>query len=147
MSKNQSPLASAAAAHAKNPSAGIDHDAARRIMDAMSIRCFASLAAAAAKLEPAELATIGELLAQGSQTARSQGKPKTAPSYANKKQLLASMAPIVVVIDGAALKATPRDFSTGSVGYFLNGKSTINGEMCQINCTITVIGSKGLPTG
>jgi hypothetical protein len=142
--KNHAPLASAAAA-AANVQTGIDADKARRIMDAMGIRCFASLAAAAAKLEPAELKTIGELLADGKQTAKSQGKPKTRPDYASKKQLLASMQPITVKIAGVESQLRPRSFTTGSIGYNDNRKIEIDGVTYQVTANITAVGSKELP--
>lgn len=36
----------------------------------------------------------------------------------------------------------PKEFSTGSVGYYGNGKGTFNGTTCQVGITITAIGSK-----
>ena len=55
----------------------------------------------------------------------------------------------VVTIAGQGVVATPREFSTGSVGYYANGKVQlmIGGvpTMCQVGVTITVIGSKELP--
>jgi hypothetical protein len=59
--------------------------------------------------------------------------------------------PLSVTVDGQALDAAPRAFSTGSMGYMGNGKVTvtINGVpvKCQVSILVTVIGSKELPQG
>jgi len=39
--------------------------------------------------------------------------------------------------------ALARTFNSGKVGFFLNGKTTVNGQPCQVNCSITAIGSDG----
>ena len=53
-----------------------------------------------------------------------------------------------VQIAGQALMVAAKQFSTGSMGYFANGKVqvVINGipVMCQVGLNITVIGSKDL---
>lgn len=54
--------------------------------------------------------------------------------------------PIQVIVNGVPLTAIPKEFSTGSLGWYLNGKMTvlIGGVpvKCQIGCNITVVGSK-----
>lgn len=57
--------------------------------------------------------------------------------------------PVSVAINGNVNAAMPKEFSTGSIGWFTNGKTVIevDGVMvpCQINVTITAIGSKEMP--
>jgi hypothetical protein len=52
-------------------------------------------------------------------------------------------------IDGQPINATPKTFSTGSLGFYANGKVTlkIGGVLvpCQVSLSITAIGSKDLP--
>jgi hypothetical protein len=52
-------------------------------------------------------------------------------------------------IDGQPINATPKTFSTGSLGFHANGKVTlkIGGVLvpCQVSLSITAIGSKDLP--
>lgn len=56
---------------------------------------------------------------------------------------------VAAVIAGTTLSAAPRTFSTGSMGFFGNGKVTviIDGKpcLCQVSLTVTVVGSKELP--
>ena len=56
-----------------------------------------------------------------------------------------------VVINGQELLADPKEFSTGSFGWYLNGKIIvpIDGKnvSVQIGMNLTVVGSKELPKG
>ncbi len=57
---------------------------------------------------------------------------------------------VPVNFDGyGIMNALPREFSTGSFGWYANGKlqMQVNGIVCdvQIGVTMTVIGSKELP--
>jgi hypothetical protein len=56
---------------------------------------------------------------------------------------------VEVVINGVPLIAEVKEFSTGSLGWYLNGKSTIKvGEKpvsVQIGLNLTIVGSKELP--
>jgi hypothetical protein len=56
---------------------------------------------------------------------------------------------IEVVIDGQKLIADPREFSTGSLGWNINGKITLQvGEArvsVQVGLNLTLVGSKELP--
>ncbi len=58
---------------------------------------------------------------------------------------------IEVVINGVPLLAEVKEFSTGSLGWYLNGKTTIKvGETpvsVQIGLNLTIVGSKDLPPG
>lgn len=54
-------------------------------------------------------------------------------------------ATLRIVVDGAevALNLTPREFSTGSIGYHTQGKvEGQGGRRYQVNFTATLIGSK-----
>ena len=57
--------------------------------------------------------------------------------------------PVATTIAGQPLAAEPKVFSTGSVGFFLNGKITItvNGQPLrfQVSGSLTAIGSKEWP--
>jgi hypothetical protein len=57
--------------------------------------------------------------------------------------------PIEIVINGVPLSADAREFSTGSLGWYLNGKTTIRiGDTpvsVQIGMNLTIVGSKDLP--
>lgn len=57
--------------------------------------------------------------------------------------------PVEVVINGIPMIAEVKEFSTGSLGWYLNGKSTIKiGDKTvtvQIGMNLTVVGSKELP--
>jgi hypothetical protein len=57
--------------------------------------------------------------------------------------------PITVNINGVPLQAEVKEFSTGSLGWYLNGKTTIEvgGKpvSVQIGMNLTVVGSKELP--
>lgn len=57
--------------------------------------------------------------------------------------------PVKVEINGIAMMAEVKEFSTGSFGWYLNGKSLIDvgGKQVsvQIGMNMTVVGSKELP--
>jgi hypothetical protein len=57
--------------------------------------------------------------------------------------------PITVNINGVPLQADVKEFSTGSLGWYLNGKTTIEvggkSVSVQIGMNLTVVGSKELP--
>jgi hypothetical protein len=56
---------------------------------------------------------------------------------------------VEVVINGVPLMAEVKEFSTGSLGWYLNGKTTIRiGDTpvsVQIGMNLTIVGSKELP--
>lgn len=58
--------------------------------------------------------------------------------------------PVEVVINGIPMIADVKEFSTGSLGWYLNGKSTLKvGEKnvtVQIGMNLTIVGSKELPS-
>lgn len=57
--------------------------------------------------------------------------------------------PVEISINGIPLSADAREFSTGSLGWYLNGKTTIKiGDTpvsVQIGMNLTIVGSKELP--
>jgi hypothetical protein len=57
--------------------------------------------------------------------------------------------PVKVEVNGIPMMAEVKEFSTGSLGWYLNGKSVIDvgGKQVsvQIGMNITIIGSKELP--
>jgi hypothetical protein len=57
--------------------------------------------------------------------------------------------PIAVTIDGKEVEAEVKHFSTGSFGYFFNGKTTVEVDgvrvPVQVNLLVMAIGSKDLP--
>lgn len=66
-----------------------------------------------------------------------------------RSQFRASAKPVEVAIAGNRLAAGVKEFSTGSMGWYLTGKTTIEVDgvlvPVQIGVTLTVIGSKELP--
>ena len=57
--------------------------------------------------------------------------------------------PITITVAGVPLVAEVKEFSTGSLGWYLNGKTTVevNGTpvSVQIGLNMTIVGSKELP--
>jgi hypothetical protein len=69
--------------------------------------------------------------------------PISREDFAEKAQ------PVEVVINGMPMTAEPKEFSTGSLGWYLNSKANIKvGEKSvtvQIGMNLTIVGSKELP--
>jgi hypothetical protein len=57
--------------------------------------------------------------------------------------------PVTVIVNGVELLATPKEFSTGSLGWYLNGKTNLDvggtSVPVQIGMNLTIVGSKELP--
>ena len=66
-----------------------------------------------------------------------------------RQQFKQTAKAIEVVIDGQKMIAEPREFSTGSLGWNINGKITLQvGETrvtVQVGMNLTLVGSKELP--
>jgi hypothetical protein len=66
-----------------------------------------------------------------------------------REQFKKSAKSVEVVIDGQKMIAAAREFSTGSLGWNINGKMTIQvGDTpvtVQVGMNLTVVGSKELP--
>jgi hypothetical protein len=57
--------------------------------------------------------------------------------------------PVELTINGTPMRADAREFSTGSLGWYLNGKTVVdvNGTKVtvQVGVNLTIVGSKELP--
>ena len=66
-----------------------------------------------------------------------------------RAEFLQDAKAVEVIINGIPLMADVKEFSTGSLGWYLNGKTTIRiGEKpvsVQIGLNLTIVGSKELP--
>jgi hypothetical protein len=67
----------------------------------------------------------------------------------SRAQFRANAKPLTVSINNVPLQAVVKEFSTGSLGWYLNGKTTVevDGEAVtvQIGLNLTIVGSKELP--
>lgn len=61
-------------------------------------------------------------------------------------QFSATAAPIVVTINGQSMLASVKEFSTGSFGWYLTGKTVLDvggkAVPVQVGMNLTVVGSK-----
>lgn len=82
-------------------------------------------------------------------SASSNGIKKTSCPL-TRGEFRAHAKPIMVDIGGKKVEAEVKEFSTKSLGWFINGKTTVevNGKSCtvQIGLNLTLVGSKELPT-
>ncbi len=66
-----------------------------------------------------------------------------------RNQFRDAAKPVQVVINGNTMMAEVKDFSTGSFGWYLNGKTVIDvggtPVSVQIGMNLTVVGSKEAP--
>lgn len=66
-----------------------------------------------------------------------------------RRQFADGAKSVEVIINGNKMTAHPKEFSTGSLGWYLNGKTEIdvNGVMVtvQVGMNLTIVGSKELP--
>lgn len=66
-----------------------------------------------------------------------------------RQQFRDGAKPVSITINGNTMLADPKEFSTGSLGWYLNGKTVIeiNGVQVtvQVGLNLTVVGSKELP--
>jgi len=69
----------------------------------------------------------------------------------SRPDFLAKAKPVKITINGMDMFAEVKEFSTGSLGWYLNGKTVIEIEgirvPVQIGMNMTVVGSKELPKG
>ncbi len=67
----------------------------------------------------------------------------------NRAQFRAGAKAVPVVIAGSNMIADAKEFSTGSLGWYLNGKTVIEIDgvpvSVQIGMNLTIVGSKELP--
>jgi hypothetical protein len=66
-----------------------------------------------------------------------------------RDQFRAAAKPLTVTIAGVPLAAEVKEFSTGSMGWYLNGKTMVEVDgtpvAVQIGLNLTIVGSKELP--
>lgn len=66
-----------------------------------------------------------------------------------RAEFLNDAKPVEVTINGIPMTAEVKEFSTGSLGWYLNGKANVKvGEKSvsvQIGMNLTIVGSKELP--
>jgi hypothetical protein len=66
-----------------------------------------------------------------------------------RQDFRANARPVTVTVNGVPLQAEVKEFSTGSMGWYLNGKTTIDvggtPVSVQIGMNLTIVGSKELP--
>src|SRR3954452_1395394 len=74
------------------------------------------------------------------------GKKTTCPIT---RQQFRKAEPVKIVINGQEREAGPREFGTGSLGWYLNEKITLEVDgvkvPVQIGLNLTIVGSKELP--
>jgi hypothetical protein len=67
----------------------------------------------------------------------------------SRAEFRAKAKPVKVEINGIPMSAEVKEFSTGSFGWYLNGKTAIDvggtPVSVQIGMNLTVVGSKDLP--
>ncbi len=67
----------------------------------------------------------------------------------SQQQFLAKAEPLKVSIQGQEMLAEVKAFSTGSFGWYLNGKTVVQVDgksmSVQIGMNLTIVGSKELP--
>jgi len=67
----------------------------------------------------------------------------------NRNEFRENARAVTVNINGVPLQAEVKEFSTGSLGWYLNGKTSIEvgGKLVsvQIGMNLTIVGSKELP--
>lgn len=63
-----------------------------------------------------------------------------------KEQFFKNAKPLMVTVNGTPMVATPKEFSSGSFGWYLNGKTPVEVDGVPVNVqlgfNLTVIGSK-----
>jgi hypothetical protein len=66
-----------------------------------------------------------------------------------RAEFLHDAKPVEVTINGIPMTAEVKEFSTGSLGWYLNGKASVKvgdkSVSVQIGMNLTIVGSKELP--
>jgi hypothetical protein len=74
--------------------------------------------------------------------------PATAPAL-TRESFRQHARPLALVINGLSLSAEPKEFSTGSLGWYCGGKLTVTLDgvpvRVQVGLNLTAVGSKELP--
>jgi hypothetical protein len=75
-------------------------------------------------------------------------KPSKTECPLTAQAFLDHAAPLTISVNGEAItgEASPRVFSSGSFGYFINGKIVLNiagrAVKCQVSGNVVVVGSR-----
>jgi hypothetical protein len=73
----------------------------------------------------------------------------TTASALTRESFRQHARPLNVVVNGVPLSAEPKEFSTGSLGWYCGGKLTITLDgipvRVQVGLNLTAVGSKELP--
>lgn len=78
-------------------------------------------------------------MAKDKKNSKKESKKDVATKAVDYSKLPESIS---AAIDGQTLIGEYKEFSSGSLGYNINGKVVINGVRCQVSCNIIAIGSK-----
>ena len=74
---------------------------------------------------------------------------KKSTCSVSRQQFRDAAKPVTVSVGSIPLVADPKEFSTGSLGWYLNGKTVIEIDgvpvSVQIGLNLTIVGSKELP--
>ena len=66
-----------------------------------------------------------------------------------RAEFLTDAKPVEITINGIPMTAEVKEFSTGSLGWYLNGKANVKvgdkSVSVQIGMNLTIVGSKELP--
>ena len=69
-----------------------------------------------------------------------------SPCPVSLSQFLEKAEPLKVIINGSEMLAEVKSFSTGSFGWYINGKTTVTVDgkpvSVQIGMNMTIVGSK-----
>jgi hypothetical protein len=72
-----------------------------------------------------------------------------SPAPLSLPQFLEKAEPLKIIINGQEMLAEVKSFSTGSYGWYINGKTTVTVDgkplSVQIGMNMTVVGSKEAP--
>jgi hypothetical protein len=67
----------------------------------------------------------------------------------SRAQFRSGARPLDVTINGVPMRAEVKEFSTGSLGWYVNGKTSVEvggvSVPVQIGLNLTIVGSKELP--
>lgn len=67
----------------------------------------------------------------------------------SRAQFAKGAKPLTITVNGAPMAAGVKEFSTGSIGWYLNGKTVVEIDgvpvNVQVGLNLTVVGSKDLP--
>jgi hypothetical protein len=68
------------------------------------------------------------------------------PCPISKTEFMEKATSLEIDVGGTKMTASPREFSTGSFGWYLTGKATITVDgkplQVQVGCNLAVVGSK-----